>query len=109
MISGERYADALAASEAWVAQSGAMPIHAFDQEETLLGQGTVALELEEQASDITTLLVAVGGGRLIAGIAAWNQVRIKVIGVEPELSPTLTRALPAARPKDAEPAGIAPA
>src|SRR6202166_4208958 len=48
LISGERYADALAASEAWVAQSGAMPIHAFDQEETLLGQGTVGLELEEQ-------------------------------------------------------------
>jgi len=57
LISGERYADALAASEAWVAQSGAMPIHAFDQEETLLGQVRFALELEEQASDITTLLV----------------------------------------------------
>src|SRR5271167_4427845 len=70
-ISGERYADALAASEAWVAESGAMPIHAFDQEETLLGQGTVGLELEEQASDVTTLLVAVGGGGLIPGIAAW--------------------------------------
>src|SRR5580700_6871356 len=81
VIAGERYADALAASEAWVAESGAMPIHAFDQEETLLGQGTVALELEEQASDITTLLVAVGGGGLIAGIAAWYQGRVKVIGV----------------------------
>ncbi len=55
VIGGERYADALAASEAWVAQSGALPIHAFDQEETLLGQGTVGLELEEQAGDITTL------------------------------------------------------
>src|SRR6266852_2256646 len=106
-ISGERYADALAASEAWVAQSGAMPIHAFDQEETLLGQGTVALELEEQASDITTLLVAVGGGGLIAGIAAWYQGRIKVVGVEPELAPTLTRALAAGRPVDAEAGGIA--
>jgi threonine dehydratase len=106
-ISGERYADALAASEAWVAQSGAMPIHAFDQEETLLGQATVGLELEEQASDITTLLVAVGGGGLIAGIAAWYQGRINVVGVEPEQAPTLTRALAAGRPVDAEAGGIA--
>jgi threonine dehydratase len=107
VVSGERYADALAASEAWVAQSGAMPIHAFDQEETLLGQGTVGLELEEQAGDITTLLVAVGGGGLLAGIAAWYQGRIKVVGVEPELAPTLTRALAAGRPVDAEAGGVA--
>jgi threonine dehydratase len=106
-IAGERYADALAASEAWVAQSGAMPIHAFDQEETLLGQATVGLELEEQAADITTLLVAVGGGGLIAGIAAWYQGRIKVVGVEPDQAPTLTRALAAGRPVDAEAGGIA--
>ncbi|MGB6308579.1 MAG: serine/threonine dehydratase, partial [Steroidobacteraceae bacterium] len=107
VIGGERYADALAASEAWVAQSGALAIHAFDQEETLLGQGTVGLELEEQASDITTLLVAVGGGGLIAGIAAWYQGRIKVVGVEPEQAPTLARALAAGRPVDAEAGGIA--
>ena len=106
-ISGERYADALAASEAWIAQSGAMPIHAFDQEETLLGQGTVGLELEEQANELTTLLVAVGGGGLIAGIAAWYQGRIKLVGVEPEQAPTLTRALAAGRPVDAEAGGIA--
>jgi threonine dehydratase len=106
-VSGERYADALIASEAWVAQSGAMPIHAFDQEETLLGQGTVGLELEEQAGDITTLLVAVGGGGLIAGIASWYQGRIKVIGVEPEQAPTLHLALAAGRPVDAEAGGIA--
>ena len=106
-IGGERYADALAASEAWAAQSGALPIHAFDQEQTLLGQGTVGLELEEQAGDITTLLVAVGGGGLIAGIAAWYQGRINVVGVEPEQAPTLTRALAAGRPVDAEAGGIA--
>ena len=106
-IGGERYADALAASEAWVAQSGALPIHAFDQEQTLLGQGTVGLELEEQAGDITTLLVAVGGGGLIAGIAAWYQGRLNVVGVEPEQAPTLTRALAAGRPVDAEAGGIA--
>jgi threonine dehydratase len=107
VIDGERYADALAASEAWVAQSGALPIHAYDQEETLLGQGTVGLELEEQAGDITTLLVAVGGGGLIAGIAAWYHGRINVVGVEPEQAPTLTRALAAGRPVDAEAGGIA--
>ena len=106
-ISGERYADALAASEAWVVQSGAMPIHAFDQAETLLGQGTVGLELEQQANGLNTLLVAVGGGGLIAGIAAWYQGRIKVVGVEPELAPTLTRALAAGRPVDAAAGGIA--
>jgi threonine dehydratase len=107
VVGGERYADALAASEAWVAQSGALPIHAFDQEQTLLGQGTVGLELEHQADDITTLLVAVGGGGLIAGIAAWYQGRINVVGVEPEQAPTLTRALAAGRPVDAEAGGIA--
>jgi threonine dehydratase len=106
-ICGERYADALAASEAWVAQSGAMPIHAFDQQETLLGQASVGLELEQQAPAITTLLVAVGGGGLIAGIAAWYQGRIKLVGVEPEQAPTLTRALAAGRPVDAEAGGIA--
>jgi threonine dehydratase len=107
VVGGERYADALAASETWVAQSGAMPIHAFDQVETLLGQGTVGLELESQASDLTTLLVAVGGGGLIAGIAAWYAGRIKIVGVEPAQAPTLTRALGAGRPVDAEAGGIA--
>ena len=107
VIAGERYSEALAASEAWVAQSGAMPIHAFDQIETLLGQGTVGLELEGQAGELTTLLVAVGGGGLIAGIAAWYAGRIKIVGVEPAQAPTLTRALEAGRPVDAEAGGIA--
>jgi len=107
VIAGDRYADALAASETFVAQSGALAIHAFDQTETLLGQGTVGLELEEQAPVVDTLLVAVGGGGLIGGIAAWYGGRIKVIGVEPEAAPTLTRALAAGRPVDAEAGGIA--
>jgi threonine dehydratase len=107
VVGGERYAEALAASETWVARSGAMPIHAFDQVETLLGQGTVGLELESQAPHLTTLLVAVGGGGLIAGISAWYQGRIKIVGVEPEKAPTLTRALEAGRPVDAEAGGIA--
>jgi threonine dehydratase len=107
VVAGERYADALCASEAWVASSGAMPIHAFDQIETLLGQGTVGLELESQAGNLTTLLLAVGGGGLIAGISSWYEGRIKIVGVEPEQAPTLTRALEAGRPVDAEAGGIA--
>src|SRR5215471_10371178 len=94
-LGGDLYADALAASEAYVAQSGALPVHAFDQVETLLGQGSVGLELEEQAPYLDTLLVAVGGGGLIGGIAAWYASRIKVVAVEPEAAPTLERALAA--------------
>jgi threonine dehydratase len=107
VVGGERYADALAASETWVASSGAMSIHAYDQIETLLGQGTVGLELEGQAEKLTTLLVAVGGGGLIAGISSWYEGRIKIVGVEPEQAPTLTRAFEAGRPVDAEAGGIA--
>jgi threonine dehydratase len=107
VIGGERYADALAASEAWIAETGALPVHAFDQDETLLGQGTLGLELEEQAPNLDTVLVAVGGGGLIGGIAAWYAGRVKVVGVEPEGSPTLFRAFEAGKPVDAETSGIA--
>jgi threonine dehydratase len=107
VVGGDRYADALAASQAWVAQSGALPVHAFDQEETLLGQGTLALELSRQAPGLDTLLVAVGGGGLIGGIAAWCAGTPRVIGVEPEAAPTLTKALAAGKPVDAEAGGIA--
>jgi threonine dehydratase len=107
VVGGDRYADALAASEAWAALSGALAVHAFDQRETLLGQGSVGLELEEQITDLDTLLVAVGGGGLIGGIAAWYQRKVCVVGVEPEAAPTLTKALAAGRPVDAEAGGIA--
>jgi threonine dehydratase len=107
VVTGERYADALAASEAWATQSGALRIHAYDQVETLLGQGTVGLELEEQAPNLDTLLVAVGGGGLIGGLAAWYSGRIKIIGVEPEAAPTLTLALQAGHPVDSPAGGIA--
>ena len=107
VVTGERYADALAASETWAAQSGALSVHAFDQSETLLGQGSIGLEIEEQAPDLDTLLVAVGGGGLIAGIAAWFGGKVKVVGVEPEAAPTLTMALKAGRPVDAEAGGMA--
>ena len=107
VVGGERYAEAFAASEAFAAQSGAMTVHAFDQRETLLGQGTLARELESQAPDLDTLLVGVGGGGLIAGIAALYRGSVKVVGVEPEAAPTLTRALAAGRPVDAEAGGVA--
>ncbi|HEY3012807.1 MAG TPA: threonine/serine dehydratase [Gemmatimonadales bacterium] len=107
VVGGEGYADALAASEKWAAQTGAMPVHAFDQEETLSGQGTLGLELQQQAPALDTILVAVGGGGLLAGVASWYGGAVRLVGVEPELAPTLTRALEAGRPVDADAGGIA--
>jgi threonine dehydratase len=107
VVGGDRYADALAASEEWVSESGALAVHAYDQLETLLGQATLGLELSNQAPELDTLLVGVGGGGLIGGIAAWYAGRIKVIGVEPEGAPTLTAALAAGRPVDAPAGSIA--
>jgi threonine dehydratase len=106
-IGGERYADALAASEAWARSSGARVIHAFDQMETILGQATVGLELNDQAPGLDTVLVAVGGGGLIGGIAAWYAGATRVVGVEPVDAPTLTRALAEGRPVDAPTGSIA--
>jgi threonine dehydratase len=107
VVGGERYADALAASEAWAAESGALAIHAFDRKETLLGQGTLALELQEQDPDLDRLLVAVGGGGFIGGVASWYAGEIKIVGVEPEEAPTLTRALAAGKPVDGPAGGVA--
>ncbi|HEX2745707.1 MAG TPA: threonine/serine dehydratase [Streptosporangiaceae bacterium] len=109
VVTGERYADALAAAQDWEHTSGAMNVHAFDQRETLLGQGTVALELAGQvlagqAGDVHTVLVPVGGGGLIAGIAAYFAGTVRVVGVEPDGAPTLTRARAQGGPADA-PAG----
>jgi threonine dehydratase len=106
-VHGERYADALAASELHIAKSGALAIHAFDQIETLVGQATVALEIEEDAPRLDAVLVAVGGGGLIAGMAAWYRGRTALVAVEPELAPTLTMAMQAGRPVDAPAGGIA--
>ena len=107
VVTGERYADALAASQQWAEQSGALSVHAYDQPETLLGQGTVGLELEQQCPLLDVLLVAVGGGGLIGGIAAWYGGSTRIIGVEPAAAPTLYRALQAGHPVDAEAGGIA--
>lgn len=107
VVTGERYADALAASERWVTESGALPIHAYDQPETLLGQGSVGLEFEEQSPNLDSLLVAVGGGGLIGGVASWYANRIKIVSVEPEAAPTLHNALLAGHPVDSPAGGIA--
>lgn len=107
VVQGERYADALALCEQWIGETGALSVHAFDQDETMLGQGTIGMELEEQVQDVDTVLVAVGGGGLIAGIAAWFDGRAHVVGVEPSASPTLTKALEAGGPVDANAGGLA--
>jgi threonine dehydratase len=112
VIEGDRYADALAASRSWSAKSGALELHAYDSVETLLGQGTLGLELHQQAPELDTLLVAVGGGGLIGGVAAYYseliaQGRVRIIGAEPELAPTLTYALRSGHPIDSPAGGIA--
>ena len=107
VVTGDRYADALAASETWAQSSGAMQVHAFDQLETILGQGTLGLELSRQVPDVDTVIAAVGGGGHIAGIAAWYRGDVRVIGVEPRLAPTLYDALKAGQPVDAPAGGVA--
>ena len=107
VVGGAAYADALAASETWARESGALRVHAYDQRETLLGAGTLALEFEEQVPGLDTVLVGVGGGGLLGGMAAALAGRARVIGVEPEGCPTLTHALAAGHPIDAPVGGIA--
>jgi threonine dehydratase len=99
-VGGARYADALDACEAFIATSGAISVHAYDAAETIAGQGSVALEWEQDVPELDTVLVAIGGGGLIAGIAAWYGGRVKVVGVEPEGSRCLHASLEAGRPVD---------
>src|SRR4051794_38778715 len=94
-VGGARYADALDACNALIATSGALSVHAYDAAETIAGQGSVGLEWEDDAPELDTVLVAVGGGGLIAGIAAWYARRVKVVGVEPEGSRCLHASLEA--------------
>jgi threonine dehydratase len=106
-VGGASYADALAASLARQAQTGALLMHAYDQREVVIGAGTLAAEVEEDAGVPDRVLVSVGGGGLIAGIAAWFQDRCWIDALEPDLAPTLFRAREAARPVDVEVSGIA--
>ena len=107
VVTGERYNDALLASHMWAEESGAMQVHAYDQMETIWGAGSTGLEFSEQAPQLDTLLIACGGGGLLGGIAGWYQGAARIVGVEPELAPTLSRALEAGRPVDAEAGGVA--
>jgi threonine dehydratase len=107
IVGGALFADAHAASREFAKDHDVLEVHPFDQHETLLGQGSVGLELEEQCPDCDTLLVAVGGGGLIGGIAAWYAGRVKIIAVEPHTAPTLHAALAAGKPVDAPAGGIA--
>jgi threonine dehydratase len=107
VVAGDTYSDALAASQEWTAASGALPIHAYDQAETMLGAGTVGMELAAQAPDATQVLASVGGGGLLAGVSAWYAGQVQVVGVEPEGAPTLTAAMRAGRPVDAAAGSVA--
>ncbi len=105
--SGANYQEALSLCQDYVKQSGALNIHAYNAQGTLNGQGTLALELEGQMPDLDTVLVAVGGGGLIGGIASWYQSRTKIIGVEPQTCNALHAALSAGIPVTIKPSGLA--
>jgi threonine dehydratase len=104
---GENYAAAFALCEAWISQSGATGVHAYDAELTLAGQGTLGRELEDQAPGLDTLLVAVGGGGLIGGIAAWYQSGLKIVGVEPVTCNALHAAMAAGERVPVKVSGLA--
>jgi threonine dehydratase len=106
-VTGNNYAEALAASRERALQTGAVSIHAYDDARVLAGQGTVAMEFEEQARGLDSVLIAVGGGGLIGGVAVWYQDRVRVIGVEPERAPTLHNALAAGQVVEVETGGVA--
>ena len=107
VVQGDTYSDALAVCQDWVAVSGALSVHAYDQVETILGAGTTGLELSRQQPAATTVLAAVGGGGLLSGIATAVSPGMRVIGVEPDGAPTMTAALAAGAPVDAATGSIA--
>ena len=107
VVGGDAYVDALAACEARQRESGALMTHAYDQIEVVAGAGTLAREIELEAGLPDAVLVSVGGGGLIGGIAAWFASRSRVIGLEPELAPTLHSARAAGEPVDVAVSGIA--
>jgi len=106
-ITGNNYSEALAASRERAAETGAVPIHAYDDSHVLAGQGTLGMEFEEQVRGLDSVLIAVGGGGLIGGAAAWYQDRVRVIGVEPARAPTLHNSLAAGQVVEVETGGVA--
>lgn len=101
------YANALTAAQAYEQETGAMQVHAYDAPATVAGQGTMMAEWEDQGLDADTVLIAVGGGGLIAGAMAWLGRRRKIVAVEPALAPTLNEALAAGEPTQVEVSGVA--
>ena len=101
------YPDALAAAVAWAAEHDAVAAHAYDDRAVVAGQGTVGVELSEQLPDTETLVIAVGGGGLIGGIASWLRDDVRVVAVETEGTPTLHAARAAGHPVDVAVSGIA--
>ena len=107
VIAGRYYDDAQSAMHARAEETGALFVHPFNQPETLAGQGTLGRELERQAPELDSVLVAVGGGGLIAGVSAWYEGRARVISVEPESIPAMSRALAEGKPVEVEVSGLA--
>ncbi len=106
-VGGAAYAEAYERSRAFARERGLMEVHAYASRETLIGQGSIAVEWAEQSPGLDTLMIAVGGGGLIGGMAAFCRGRPRIVGVEPKQAPTLTEALRAGRPVDVKAGGVA--
>lgn len=106
-VTGRDYAEALAASRKRAAETGALAIHAYDDERILAGQGTLGMELEEQVRGLDSVLIAVGGGGLIGGVACWYRDRVRLLSVEPARAPSLHKALAAGHVVDVDVGGVA--
>ncbi|MFN0162325.1 MAG: threonine/serine dehydratase [Burkholderiales bacterium] len=106
-VGGAAYADAFEAMERRAVETGALVVHAYDQPETVAGQGTLALEFEAQAFGIDSVVIACGGGGLLGGVAAWFESRVRVVAVEPRDCATLFQARAAGAPTDVPAGGIA--
>ncbi len=107
VLIGQTYGEALDASREWALGRDAAEVHAYDARETVMGAGSIAIELQEQAPDVRTVIAAIGGGGLLSGIAAGYDGAVRVVGAEPDGAPTLTRALAAGRPVDAPTGSVA--
>lgn len=107
VVAGSAYADAMAACLERQQQTGALLAHAYDQSEVLVGAGTLAMEIQAQGGLPDSVLVSVGGGGLIGGVASWFEQRSQVVALEPELAPTLFNARRAGQPVDVNVGGIA--
>jgi len=107
IVVGELYPDALAACLTRQKETGALLTHAYDQPEVVAGAGTLGVEIEAEGGLPDSVLVSVGGGGLIGGLAGWFQKRARVVALEPEKAPTLFRAREAGEPVDVDVGGIA--